>query len=177
MAVTFWRYLRERVWAKSRTFNPNFPSEEPRSILRRIKAWRRKRRHSRHFCPQCGAFSRFPNRSLRCTLRGAFAVIGEREGLQMPVTADFSRWTFRRRLRKLLFSTTQKSAFHAATIFDSSAHILRRCSQGTSFGMYHFSPLSTFKSPASGWRRCGRSASLPGTSRMIKNWNSSKDFQ
>ena len=29
-------------------------------------------------------------------MRGVFAVVGEHEGLQMPVTADFSRWTFRR---------------------------------------------------------------------------------
>lgn len=25
----------------------------------RIKAWRRKRRHSRYFCPQCGQFREF----------------------------------------------------------------------------------------------------------------------
>jgi len=35
----------------------------------------------------------------------------------MPVTADFSRWTFRRRLRNLPFSTTQKSDFCATAIF------------------------------------------------------------
>jgi len=33
------------------------------------------------------------------------------------MTADFSRWTFRRRLRKSQFSTTQKSDFCIAAIF------------------------------------------------------------
>ena len=64
-------------------------------------------------CPQSPAvrgFPRFWNRSLRCTLRGTFAVIGERQARKRPVAADFSRWTFRRRLRKSQFSTTQKSA-------------------------------------------------------------------
>jgi len=35
----------------------------------------------------------------------------------MPVTADFSRWTFRRRLRNLLFSTARKSDFQVRAIF------------------------------------------------------------
>ena len=41
--------------------------------------------------PAVRGFPRFWNRSLRCTLRGVFAVLGEREGRQTPVTADFSR--------------------------------------------------------------------------------------
>ena len=50
-------------------------------------------------------------------MRGVFTVFGEREGRQTPVTADFSRWTFRRRLRKSQFSTTQKSDFQVRAIF------------------------------------------------------------
>ena len=41
--------------------------------------------------PAVRGFPRFRNRSLRCTLRGVFAVLGEREGLQTPVATDFSR--------------------------------------------------------------------------------------
>ena len=70
-----------------------------------------------HKAPQCGAFSRFQNRSLRCTLRGVFAVLGEREGRKTPVTEDFSRWTFRGQSAKPPFSAAQKSAFGSAAIF------------------------------------------------------------
>ena len=39
-------------------------------------------------------------------------------------------------------------------------------------------PLPTvFKSTASGWRRCGKSASPSATSRTITSWSSNKDFQ
>ena len=34
-----------------------------------------------------------------------------------------------------------------------------------------------FKSTASGWRSCGRSASPSVTSRTIMSWNSNRDFQ
>ena len=37
-------------------FSADFCEDERKS---RIKAWRRKRRHSRHFCPQCGQFREF----------------------------------------------------------------------------------------------------------------------
>ena len=67
--------------------------------------------------PAVRGFPRFGNRSLRCTLRGIFAVLGEREAQKRPVTADFSRWPFRRRLRKSQFSSTRKSAFGSAAIF------------------------------------------------------------
>ena len=50
-------------------------------------------------------------------MRGVFAVLGEREGRQTPVTADFSRWTFRRQTAKPPFSAAQKSAFGSAAIF------------------------------------------------------------
>ena len=56
-------------------------------------------------------FPGFWNRSLRCTLAGAFAVVGEREGHQTPATADFSRWPFRSQTSKPPFSTTRKSDF------------------------------------------------------------------
>ena len=46
--------------------------------------------------PAVRGFPRFWNRSLRCTLAGVFAVLSEREERQTPVTAVFSRWTFRR---------------------------------------------------------------------------------
>ena len=36
-AVTFWRYLRERFWAKSRTLQEGFSSGEGRSILAQDK--------------------------------------------------------------------------------------------------------------------------------------------
>ena len=67
--------------------------------------------------PAVRGFPRFGNRSLRCTLAGVSAVVGEREGHQTPATADFSRWTFRRRLRNPLFSTAQKSDFQVREIF------------------------------------------------------------
>ena len=46
---------------------------------------------SRPQSPAVRGFPGFWNRSLRCTLAGVFAVLGEREGHQTPVTADFSR--------------------------------------------------------------------------------------
>ena len=52
-------------------------------------------------------------------MRGTFAVIGERQAQKRPVVADFSRWTFRRRLRKSQFSTTQKSDFQVRAIFSA----------------------------------------------------------
>ena len=38
---------------------------------------------------------------------------------QERLAADFSRWTFRRRLRKSRFSTTQKSDFQIRAIFSA----------------------------------------------------------
>ena len=69
--------------------------------------------------PAVRGFPRFRNRSLRCTLAGVFAVLGGRQARKMPVTADFSRWPFRRRLRNFPFSTTQKSDFCATAIFSA----------------------------------------------------------
>ena len=47
-----------------------------------------------------------------------------------------------------------------------------------SFGTMHQSPLPTaFKSTASGWRSCGKSASPSATSRMITSRSSNRDFQ
>ena len=50
-------------------------------------------------------------------MAGVFAVVGEREARKRPVAADFSRWTFRRRLKNPLFSIAQKSDFSIAAIF------------------------------------------------------------
>ena len=69
--------------------------------------------------PAVRGFPRFGNRSLRCTLADVFAVVGEREGRKIPVTTDFSGWTFRRRLKKSPFSTAQKSDFSIAAIFST----------------------------------------------------------
>ena len=117
VAVTFWRYLRERFWTKSRTLQEGFSGGEGRSILVQDKGPQSQAPAARPQSPAVRGFPRFGNRSLRCTLRGTFAVIGERQAQKRPVTADFSRWTFRRRLRKSQFSTTQKSDFCIAAIF------------------------------------------------------------
>jgi len=47
----------------------------------------------------------------------------------MPVTADFSRWTFRSQTAKTLFSAVRKSAFSATQFSEKNMYILRRCSQ------------------------------------------------
>ena len=67
--------------------------------------------------PAVRGFPKFGNRSLRCTLRGVFAVVGERDAWKRPVTADFSRWTFRSQTAKPPLSTTRKSDFSVASIF------------------------------------------------------------
>ena len=53
-----------------------------------------------------------------CTLEEIFAVKGEREERQTPVTAAFSRLPLRRRLNNSLFSTTQESTFQVRAIFN-----------------------------------------------------------
>jgi len=53
------------------------------------------------------------------TLLGVFAVMGERQGRQMPMSAAFPRRPFRSRSAKPLFSTTRKSDFYTAAIFDA----------------------------------------------------------
>ena len=99
----------------SRDFRPLFT----RSIVEQDKGPQSQAPAARPQSPAVRGFPRFGNRSLRCTLRGVFAVFGEHEGRQTPVTADFSRWTFRRRLRKSQFSTTQKSDFQVRAIFSA----------------------------------------------------------
>ena len=119
LTVTFWRYSWERFWTKNRTLQEGFSSGEGRSILAQDKGPQSQAPAVRPQSPAVRGFPRFWNRSLRCTLRGVFAVFGEREGRQTPVTADFSRWTFRRRSAKPSLSTAQKSAFCAAAIFSA----------------------------------------------------------
>ena len=43
----------------------------------------------------------------------------ESQAQKRPVAADFSRWTFRSRLRNLPFSTTRKSDFQVRAIFSA----------------------------------------------------------
>ena len=117
VAVTFWRYLRERYWTKSRTLQEGFSGGEGRSILAQDKERWSQSDPSRPQSPAVRGFPGFGNRSLRCTLRGVFAVVGEHEGHQTPATADFSRWTFRSQAAKLPFSITQKSDFQVRSIF------------------------------------------------------------
>ena len=50
---------------------------------------------------------------------GVFAVAGERDARKRPVTADFSRWTFRSQTAKPPLSTTRKSDFCIAAIFSA----------------------------------------------------------
>ena len=117
MAVTFWRYLREWVWAKNRTLQESFSRGEGRSIKAQDKGPQSQAPAARPQSPAVRGFPRFRNRSLRCTLRGVFAVLGEREGHQAPATADFSRWTFRSQTAKPPLSTTRKSDFCTVAIF------------------------------------------------------------
>ena len=82
MTVTFGRYLRERFWTKKRTLQGGFLSDESRSILVQDKGPQSQAPAARPQSPAVRGFPRFGNRSLRCTLRGVFAVVGEREGAE-----------------------------------------------------------------------------------------------
>ena len=42
----------------------------------RIKGWRRKRRRSRHFCPQCGQLTGVSTQVVVASIRKIFCVIG-----------------------------------------------------------------------------------------------------
>ena len=88
---------------------------------------------SRPQSPAVRGFPRFWNRSLRYTLRGTFAVIGEHQARKRPVTADFSRWPFRSQSAKPPFSTAQKSDSKQDQFSVQIVHILRRCSQWKGF--------------------------------------------
>ena len=67
--------------------------------------------------PAVRGFQRFQDRSRFARLNRKTAVKGEQDTPLVPITADFSRWTFRRRLRNLLFSTARKSDFQVRAIF------------------------------------------------------------
>ena len=95
----------EAFLTKVRTFGSSFQREKGRSILCKIKEGGRLRPPSAHKAPQCGAFRGFETAVGRCTLTDISAVIGECQGRQTPVAAGFSRWSFRSRSVKPLFST------------------------------------------------------------------------
>jgi len=74
-------------------------------------------RAARPQSPAVRGFQRFQDRSRFARLNRKTAVKGEQDTPLVPITADFSRWTFRRRLRNLLFSTARKSDFQVRAIF------------------------------------------------------------
>ena len=154
MAVTFGRYLREWFWVKNRTLQEGFSSGERRSILAQDKGPQSQAPAARPQSPAVRGFPGFGNRSLRCTLRGVFAVLGERERRQTPVTADFSRWPFRSQSAKPPFSTAQKSDSKQDQFSVQIVHILRRCSQWKGF-------LAVRKS-----HRCNKRRTSPGSARF-----------
>ena len=53
----------------------------------RIKGWRRKRRRSRHFCPQCGQLTGVSAQSVVASFEGNFRVAG----VLVPANADVPR--------------------------------------------------------------------------------------
>ena len=136
------RQYRNAVWALD--FECSNPLEVSRCENAKGKRYSKKKRGARNWAPlglkapQCGAFQGFAGfrapgfgRKLRCTLSSNFAVMGERQGRQMPMATDFPRWSFRKRLRNSLFSTTQKSDFCAMAI------LVAKC--------VYFAPLKSIK--------------------------------
>ena len=53
----------------------------------RIKGWRRKRRRSRHFCPQCGQLTGVSTQSVVASFEGNFRAAG----VLVPANADVPR--------------------------------------------------------------------------------------
>ena len=51
----------------------SFSEDEKES---RIKGWRRKRRRSRHFCPQCGQLTGVSTQAIVASIRKIFCTIG-----------------------------------------------------------------------------------------------------
>ena len=89
--VTFWRYSRERSWAKSRTLQEGFSSGEGRSILAQDKGPQSLMRAARPQSPAVRGFQRFQDRSRFARLNRKTAVKGEQDTPLVPITADFSR--------------------------------------------------------------------------------------
>ena len=62
----------------------SFSEDEKES---RIKGWRRKRRRSRHFCPQCGQLTGVSTQSVVASFEGNFRAAG----VLVPANADVPR--------------------------------------------------------------------------------------
>ena len=123
MTVTFWRYSWERFWTKNRTLQEGFSSGEGRSILAQDKGPQSQAPATRPQSPAVRGFPRFWNRSLRCTLRGAFAVLGEREGHKPPCGSRLFKMDVPQAISKTVTFNRSKKCFLCSGDFQRRSYI------------------------------------------------------
>ena len=82
-----WRGLFLVVWDLPSAYFRQIRRLSEGFIYSRIKAWRRKRRRSRHFCPQCGQLTGFSAQAVVASFAGCSGATG----VLVPVNAGGSR--------------------------------------------------------------------------------------
>ena len=78
---------------------------------------------SRPQSPAVRGFPRFWNRSLRCTLRGAFAVLGEREGHKPPCGSRLFKVDVPQAISKTVIFNRSKKCFLCSGDFQRRSYI------------------------------------------------------